>query len=69
QDHFGEAIRELTEGIAANEENPPLNHDMRLIIDECSRLAGDGAAPAKPADEEASATSFLLDQLGRGTTH
>ncbi|MDF2385682.1 hypothetical protein JMG10_29725 [Nostoc ellipsosporum NOK] len=68
QDHFGEAIRELTEGIAANEENPPLNHDMRLIIDECSRLAGDGAS-AKPADEEASATSFLLDQIERGTTH
>jgi tetratricopeptide (TPR) repeat protein len=68
QDHFGEAIRELTEGIAVNEENPPLNRDMRLIIDECSRLAGDGA-PAAPADAEASATSFLLDQIGRGTSH
>lgn len=69
QDHFGEAIRELTEGIAVNEENPPLNNDMRLIIEECSRLAGATPPAQQPAEEEASATTFLLDQFGRGTTH
>lgn len=69
QDQFGEAIRELNEGIAVNVENPPLNRDMQLIIDECRRLGGDASPPAAAAEEEASATSFLLDQLGRGTTH
>ncbi|WP_448661545.1 hypothetical protein ACG3SL_12855 [Sphingomonas sp. CJ20] len=68
QDHFGEAIRELTQGIAVNDDNLPLNRDMQLLIDECSRLAGATAA-VKPAEEEASATSFLLDQIERGTTH
>lgn len=69
QDHFHDAIRELREGIAVNEENPPLNRDMQLIIDECTRLGGDSSAPVEPGEEEASATSFLLDQFGRGTTH
>lgn len=71
QDHFAEAIRALSEGIAVNEENVPLNRDMQLIIDECRRLGGGDtpAATAALAEEEVSATSFLLDQFGRGTTH
>lgn len=69
-DQFDQAIHALGEGIAVNEENLPLNRDMQLIIDECRRLGGvDTPAPASPAEEEASATSFLLDQFGRGTTH
>lgn len=70
QDHFGEAIRELGEGISVNEENLPLNRDMQLIIDECRRQgAGDAPSETPSGEEEASATSFLLDQFGRGTTH
>jgi tetratricopeptide (TPR) repeat protein len=64
-DHFEETIAALQAGIAANEENLPLNRDMQLIIDQCRELA-----PGAPAEAETSATSFLLDQLGaRGTTH
>lgn len=66
RDEFAASIAALQAGIAVNDENPPLNRDMQLIIDECSGLAG--REPAAPA-EEASATSFLLDQFGRGTTH
>lgn len=62
-DRFAEAIAALQAGIAVNDENPPLNRDMQLIIDECGGLAG-----GEPAGE-ASATSFLLDQFGQGTTH
>jgi tetratricopeptide (TPR) repeat protein len=66
RDEFADAIAALQAGIAVNEENLPLNRDMQLIIGECSGLtAGKPAAAA----EEASATSFLLDQFGRGTTH
>jgi tetratricopeptide (TPR) repeat protein len=65
RDQFADAIAALRAGIAVNDENPPLNRDMQLIISECEGLA------APPADQpgEASATSFLLDQLTRGTTH
>lgn len=65
-DRFAEAIATLQAGIAVNEENPPLNRDMQLIIDECAGLST-GSPPASA--EEASATSFLLDQFGKGTTH
>lgn len=64
-DRFGDAIAALEEGIAANSDNEPLNRDMQLIIGECRGLVG--AQPAVAT--EASATSFLLDQFGRGTTH
>lgn len=69
QDHFADAIRELEEGIAVNTENLPLNRDMQLIIDECRGFASDASPSAASTEEEASATSFLLDQFGRGTTH
>ncbi|MEI9851961.1 MAG: hypothetical protein WDN24_15265 [Sphingomonas sp.] len=64
-DRFADAVAALEAGIAANGENLPLNRDMRLIVDECAGLTGRQAdAPA-----EASATSLLLGQLDRGTTH
>lgn len=59
-DRFAEAVAALREGIAINDETPPLNGDMQLLIAECEAQMG-GAAPA-----EASATSFLLDPLGGG---
>jgi tetratricopeptide (TPR) repeat protein len=64
-DRFAEAVAALEAGIAVNQENLPLNRDMQLIVGECAGLAGRG--PAAPV--EASATSFLHDQFGRGTTH
>jgi Flp pilus assembly protein TadD len=66
RDEFASAIAALRDGQAVNTENPPLNRDMQLIIDECTPLA-EGAAPAHL--DEASATSVLLGQFGSGTKH
>lgn len=69
-DRFAETVLALEAGIEANKDNPPLNRDMRLVIERCSGLANPAQAEAATAIEEASATSFLLAQLGgRGTTH
>lgn len=68
-DRFADTIRALEAGIAANTDNPPLNRDMALIIEQCGGLSDARTAADAPV-EEASATSFLLGQLGgRGTTH
>lgn len=64
RDEFPETIARLNEGIAANDENPALDHDMQLIIDQVTDLQRNAAAPGAPAqDDAASATSFLLDQF------
>jgi tetratricopeptide (TPR) repeat protein len=67
RDEFDETIARLEEGTAANDENPALNRDIQLIIDqvravqEANRAGGSGVA--NEGDDSASATSFLLDQL------
>lgn len=66
RDEFEEAIVQLRAGIAANDENPPLNRDMQLIVEQTSALAA-GARPETAEGEAASATSFLLDQLSGGS--
>jgi tetratricopeptide (TPR) repeat protein len=68
RDEFDSAIAQLRAGIAANEENPPLNRDMQLIVDQTSELL-DSAKPERGEGEAASATSFLLDQLSGGKAH
>lgn len=66
RDEFTDAVRVLEEGIAANDENPALSSDMRLIIDQVARLGGDG----QDRDDEVSATSMLLGQFAPSrTTH
>lgn len=67
RDEFDAAITSLRAGIAVNADNAPLNRDMQLIIDQCVELGAGKTAQQSP--DEASATSFLLDQFGRGTTH
>lgn len=68
RDEFEPAVALLREGIAANGENPPLNRDMQLIVDQASRLMAESAPP--PKEETASAVSFLLDQIsGRTRPH
>ena len=68
-DRFADCIAALEAGIAVNDENLPMNGDMRLIIEQCQTLIKPQAGDPEPV-EEASATSFLLGQLGgRGTTH
>ena len=67
RDEFAEAQTHLRAGIEANLENPPLNRDMQLILDQIAVLL---SKPAGSTDETASATSFLLDQLSnRGSVH
>lgn len=68
RDEFDSTIEQLEQGIAVNQENPPLNRDMQLIIDQVSGLRrgatlGEGGADVA-ADETISATSFLLNQFG-----
>lgn len=68
RDEFAEALKHLGAGIAANEENPPLNRDIQVIVDQVTELVARQNDPAGgDADGgAASATSFLLDQLGAG---
>lgn len=64
RDEFDETVERLNQGIAANDENPALNNDMQLIIDQVTAIQR--AAPPSAPDENgdaASATSFLLDQF------
>lgn len=70
RDEFGETIRNLEQGIAANAENPPLNRDMQLIIDQVRELAKPGGQGGAGGDDSVSATSFILNQFGdRSTRH
>ncbi|HZF44379.1 MAG TPA: tetratricopeptide repeat protein [Sphingomonadaceae bacterium] len=66
RDEFAEAVAQLEAGIAANEENPPLNRDMQLIIDQTTELMAGAPAVLPEETGSASATSFLLGQFDRG---
>jgi len=65
RDEFAQAIEQLADGIAANDENPPLNRDMQLIVDQTTDLMA-GAAAAVQDSGPTSSTSFLLGQFDRG---
>lgn len=66
-DKFTETIDTLRKGQVLNNENPPLNNDMQLIIDRCQEVlkGGDGTGGAE-ADEksevETSVVSLILGQ-------
>ncbi|MEO1045891.1 MAG: hypothetical protein AAFX04_10660 [Pseudomonadota bacterium] len=69
-DEFTATIATLRQGISLNRDNPPLNHDMQLIIDKCADLmamAEPQAAPAQAAggETELSSTSLLINQLAK----
>src|SRR6185369_9480952 len=72
-DRFADCIHCLRAGIAANQENAPLNADMALVIAKCEEQLGtgpseSGGANTADADEispEISATSFLLGNRAR----
>lgn len=66
RDEFPKAVEQLRVGVSANEENPPLNRDMQLIIDRISTMGED---PASDAVGTTSATSFLLGQFPAGRPH
>lgn len=64
RDDFAESIAALRAGIDVNHENAPLNKDMQLVIDRCADLVPATEGDMVTRSEEASATSFLLDQFG-----
>lgn len=69
RDEFEPAIAQLRQGIAANEENPPLNRDMQLIMSQLNELQA-SAATVEEDGQTASAASFLLNQFSdRGRSH
>ncbi len=68
RDEFDDAITKFETGIALNQDNPPMNDDIRLLMRELRNKA-DGSGPdtsadAGSSDSELSATSLLLGQLG-----
>lgn len=60
RDEFELAVSNLREGIALNNENPPLNGDMQLIIDKCIAIIQEKSSNEE--DEIFSSTSMLLNQ-------
>ena len=67
RDEFAEAMARMQGGMALNQENPPLNHDIGLLLAECEKLAR-GESGALPADPDQSLTSLMLGQFGAGGT-
>lgn len=47
-DGFDRATELLRMGIAANTDNPPLNHDMRMLIERIAQQQAGGNQPARP---------------------
>ncbi|MFZ2031079.1 MAG: hypothetical protein WAU68_12265 [Vitreimonas sp.] len=60
RDEFAAVIVSLSEGIALNSENPPLNNDMALIIERCRPLAEKAHSGT---EEAASQTALILQQF------
>lgn len=66
RDDFAGVIGHLREGIGLNDENPPLNQDMQLIIDRCTPLLNASGEESEASSE----TSFILRQFsGREQKH
>ncbi len=61
QDEFEQCVSNLRRGILSNQENPPLNHDMQLIIDKCNDILSEGSSEDR--EESISSTSLLLNQF------
>lgn len=60
RDDFMGAVVQLRAGIALNEENAPLNHDMQLVIDRCESILAGGKEGAEGAVSE---TSLILQHF------
>lgn len=62
QDEFQLAVNNLQSGMTINKENPPLNHDMQLIVEKCNEILSGGDGPTE--EDDVSSTSLLLNQFG-----
>ncbi len=73
RDEFDDARASLAKGIALNQDNAPLNRDMRLLLDQIA--AGHSGAPTSAetatfAEEPMSAAQLLLQQAAfKATRH
>lgn len=71
RDEFQPAIDHMRQGLALNQENEPMNNDIRLLIAEAEKLAqqtpSDGGGDDGDDGEELSATSVLLGGFGGGS--
>lgn len=65
RDEFDACIATLRDGMERNTENPVLNRDMQMVIDETQRKMAELAA----GDEPTSAAHMLLRQYGKETKH
>mgnify|MGYP000942953508 CR=1 FL=1 len=63
RDDIQGAVALLRDGVALNQENPPLNHDMQLLADRLIELAPNPGNAA--ADPNVSETSLILRQFTR----
>lgn len=62
RDEFQDCIDTLRKGMAVNKENPPLNNDMQLIIEQCQPLISATGSSENEEVDETSATSFFINQ-------
>ncbi len=74
RDEFPEAIATFERGIKLNDENPPMNGDIELLMRELKKKMDDtgkgGSDDDGDGSEATSATSLLLGQFGSNrTTH
>lgn len=58
-DAFDDTLLLLDRGISANQENMPLNHDMRMLAGQIQALRSNAAKPSSARQDEA-ATEFVL---------
>ena len=67
RDEFDVAVSTLGRGITLNQEIPPLNRDMQMVIDEMTKLGPSGGAGA--GDAPISSAQLLLQQALVKTRH
>lgn len=64
RDEFKEAVQALRDGIAKNRENPPMNRDMQMIVDEIGRKSD-----VASRDPQSSVELLLQQSALRPTRH
>lgn len=70
RDEFDEAVVRLGEGISRNQENPSMNNDMQMIIDEIHRKALKTGASEDENNEPLSPAQLMLQQASlKATRH
>jgi Flp pilus assembly protein TadD len=68
RDEFAQAIAFMREGLALNQDNEPLNNDIRLLISETEKTAKQAHIPGEEGSDR-SATSVLLGFSDKPTRH